>query len=216
MVLLATVLYFWSRFRASYKITEFQGGVRKLYPSTFPLFSTIMESKIPNDEMDRLSVESFKEAEKRPIVVLLDNVRSAVNVGSVFRTGDAFRIEKVLLSGITPSPDRKVRKTALGATESVDWERVDDPIRTLQAYGEKGYYRWGIEQTREATPLESLETGDAKGHLLILGHEVDGIQEELLTYTDACLYIEQFGTKHSLNISVCNGIVLWEFQKRLG
>ncbi len=174
-----------------------------------------MGRKVRNEEMERLSVEAFKTAEKLPLVVLLDNVRSAVNVGSVFRTGDAFRIEKVLLSGITPSPDRKMRKTALGATESVDWERVDDPHRTLWEYGNKGYIRWGIEQTADACSLDAFELPEASGHLIVLGHEVDGIQEELLEGMDRCLYIEQSGTKHSLNISVCNGIVLWEFRKQL-
>jgi tRNA G18 (ribose-2'-O)-methylase SpoU len=174
-----------------------------------------MDSKLRNDEMERLSVDAFKRAEKLPLVILLDNVRSAVNVGSVFRTGDAFRIEKLLLSGITPSPDRKMRKTALGATDSVDWERTHDPEETLRAYGEKGYFRWAVEQTRKANSLETLELPRAAGHLIILGHEVEGIQEELLKGVDGCLYIEQYGTKHSLNISVCNGIVLWEFQKRL-
>lgn len=173
-----------------------------------------MDRKLSNEEMDRLSVEDFKRAEKIPLVVLLDNVRSAVNVGSVFRTGDAFRIEKVLLSGITPSPDRKMRKTALGATESVDWERTEAPLKSINAYRDAGYNCWGIEQTQEAIPLEKMERGQEKGELLILGHEVDGIRPELLEACDHCLYIEQYGTKHSLNISVCNGIVLWEVQKR--
>ncbi|MFB6258095.1 MAG: TrmH family RNA methyltransferase [Flavobacteriales bacterium] len=174
-----------------------------------------MNRKIPNEEMNRLSIEAFKEASKLPLVVLLDNVRSAVNVGSVFRTGDAFRIQKVLLSGITPSPDRKMRKTALGATESVNWDRVEDPLEALRSYREQGYRCWGIEQTKEATPLrDGLELEQANGHLLVLGHEVDGVQERVLEGTDHCLYIEQFGTKHSLNISVCTGILLWEFQKR--
>jgi 23S rRNA (guanosine2251-2'-O)-methyltransferase len=173
-----------------------------------------MDRKLSNEEMDRLSVEAFKQAEKIPLVVLLDNVRSAVNVGSVFRTGDAFRIEKVLLSGITPSPDRKMRKTALGATESVEWERAEEPLKSIRAYGEAGYKCWGIEQTQEAVPLEEMERGQEKGELLILGHEVDGIRPELLEACDSCLSIEQYGTKHSLNISVCNGIVLWEVQKR--
>lgn len=174
-----------------------------------------MARKISNDELGRMSLEAFKASKKIPLVVLLDNVRSAVNVGSVFRTGDAFRIEKVLLSGITPSPDRKMRKTALGATESVEWERVEDPLRTLEEYRQKDYLSWGIEQTLEAHSLGSMELPEASGHLIILGHEVDGIQEEILDDTDHCLFIEQFGTKHSLNISTCNGIVLWEFQKQL-
>lgn len=174
-----------------------------------------MDRKLSNDEMERLSIEAFKAATKLPLVVLLDNVRSAVNVGSVFRTGDAFRIEKVVLSGITPSPDRKMRKTALGATESVDWERTEDPVRTVRDYQERAYRCWGIEQTKDAVPLQELSFGKEEGHLLILGHEVDGIQEELLANCDDSLFIEQGGTKHSLNISVCNGIVLWEFQKKL-
>lgn len=174
-----------------------------------------MDRKLRNEELDRLTTEAFKAASKLPLVVLLDNVRSSVNVGSVFRTGDAFRIEKLLLSGITPSPDRKMRKTALGATESVDWERVEDPKDAIRTYRNAGYRIHGIEQTEGARSLEELELEEAAGHLVVLGHEVDGIGEELLGEMDDHIAIEQYGTKHSLNISVCNGIVLWEFQKRL-
>lgn len=174
-----------------------------------------MERKLRNEELERLSNEEFKEAEKLPLLILLDNVRSAVNVGSVFRTADAFRIEKVLLSGITPSPDRKVRKTALGATESVDWERVEDPIEAVRHHRERGYRTHGIEQTRKALSLRDFNPELNAPHMLVLGHEVDGIGEDLIHELDDCILIEQFGTKHSLNVSVCCGIFLWEFHRKL-
>lgn len=162
------------------------------------------------DELNRISVEEFKQTEKTPIVVVLDNVRSLNNIGSVFRTCDAFRIEKICLCGITACPPNKdIAKTALGATESVDWEYFEttrDAVLLLKA---KGYAIAAVEQVDESVMLHEFTPDFARPLALIFGNEVFGVDDELLPLCDCCIEVPQFGIKHSLNISVCVGIVLW-------
>lgn len=173
--------------------------------------------KLTTDEMNRLTVEEFREAEKLPLTVVLDNVRSQNNIGSVFRTSDAFRIEKICLCGICSTPPhRDIHKTALGAEESVAWqyyESTADCLRTLKA---DGYTVYAIEQVDDSIKLDN--PGDSIGSTktaIIFGNEVEGVDETLLPLCDGCLEIPQFGTKHSLNVSCAAAIVLWELSKAM-
>jgi tRNA G18 (ribose-2'-O)-methylase SpoU len=170
--------------------------------------------KTKNEELNRLSIPKFKEASKLPVVVVLDNVRSTHNIGSVFRTADAFRIEKIILCGISATPpDKDIRKTALGATESVEWSysaSTADAIRELKGAGTRIY---AIEQADESIPLSDFNPGPGARMALVFGHEVKGVQEEVMALVDGCIEIPQAGTKHSLNVSVSAGIVLWEVFK---
>lgn len=162
------------------------------------------------DELGRLSVTAFKEAEKHPIILVLDNIRSMHNVGSVFRSADAFLVEAICLGGYTPQPPhRDIHKTALGATETVNWIYFKDTREAILALKERGYKIYAIEQVEHSIPLQKF---DWKGEqvALIFGNEVEGVQEELLRLCDGSIEIPQFGMKHSLNISVAAGIVLWE------
>lgn len=172
--------------------------------------------KLKLEELGRISVDEFKDAEKLPVCILLDNVRSLHNVGSVFRTADAFRIEKIFLTGITGTPPhREIQKSALGATESVVWEHVENPTEAILKLKEQAYSIIVIEQTTTSTPLDSFIPDSKKKYCLVFGNEVDGVSEEVIALGDLALEIPQTGTKHSLNISVCLGIVTWEFFKRL-
>lgn len=172
--------------------------------------------KLKLEELGRIDVETFKETPKIPLVVVLDNVRSMHNVGAIFRTGDAFLVEKIILCGITPQPPhREIHKAALGATESVDWnyyESVKDAVIYLKT---TGYEVLGIEQTSNSVEITDYKIDSSKKYALVLGNEVDGISDEILTNCDQFLEIPQLGTKHSLNVSVCGGIVMWEFFKNL-
>ena len=172
--------------------------------------------KLKLEELGRISVEQFKRAEKLPVTIVLDNIRSLHNVGSAFRTSDAFKLEKIFLTGITGQPPhREIEKTALGATSSVDWnysEKTEDILRSLK---EKGYLIIAIEQTSESQPLDSFHPDPGKKFCLVFGNEVHGVSEEAIALADFALEIPQHGTKHSLNISVCLGIVAWEFYKKL-
>lgn len=172
--------------------------------------------KLSMEELGRLSTEEFRQAPKIPVVLLLDNVRSLHNVGSAFRTADAFACERVILTGITGvPPHREIHKTALGATESVAWEYVlkpEDAARQLQA---EGYRVVAIEQTTQSVPLETFPIRREEKTCLVFGNEVNGVSEAVLTLADSAIEIPQAGTKHSLNISVCVGIVCWEFFRRL-
>lgn len=169
--------------------------------------------KLANSELDRKTVEEFHTANKLPIVVVLDNVRSAYNVGSVFRTADAFPVEAIYLCGITAYPPHKeITKTALGATESVLWKYFKTTLEAVQELKANGYKVFPIEQAEGST---SLEVGkdlikDSK-IALIFGHEVNGVQQEIVNLSNGCIEIPQGGTKHSLNIAVSTGVVLWEF-----
>ena len=167
--------------------------------------------------MNRLSVEEFKEAKKLPLIVVLDDVRSLYNVGSVFRSGDAFRIAAVYLYGITACPpNAEIHKTALGGEDSVDWkyfERTEDAVEELHR---DGYFVYSIEQVEGSTKLQNLDlnTESGNGYAVIFGNEVKGVKQNVVDMSDDCLEIPQFGTKHSLNVSVTSGIVMWEFAKK--
>ena len=169
--------------------------------------------KLKLEELGRLSVEEYHKISKTPVVVVLDNIRSAMNVGSVFRTADAFAIEKIVICGISATPpNREITKTAIGATESVSWEYIEDISEAIALLKSKGYAIAGIEQTDYSIKLGSV-LPDAEKIAVVLGNEVDGISEEILCQLDYCIEIPQYGTKHSLNVSVCAGIVLWELTK---
>lgn len=162
--------------------------------------------------MQRLSVEEFKEAEKLPLVVVLDDVRSMHNVGSVFRTGDAFRIEAVYLCGITSTPpSAEIHKTALGAEDSVEWKAFASAQEAVVALKEAGYEIYSVEQAHGSTMLNDFVPSKGRKYAVILGNEVKGVHQEVVDMSDGCLEIPQFGTKHSLNVSVAAGIVIWHF-----
>lgn len=172
--------------------------------------------KLGMDELNRLSVEDFRKAGKLPVVLLLDNVRSLHNVGSAFRTADAFACEKVCLTGITGTPPhREIHKTALGATDSVAWEYVSKPADAVTRLKESGYRIIVVEQTTKSQPLQELICSQGNKVCVVFGNEIDGVSDEVLALADEAVEIPQAGTKHSLNISVCVGIVCWELFKRL-
>ena len=195
-------------------------------------------------EMNRLSVEEFHEAEKMPLVVVLDDVRSLYNVGSVFRTCDAFRVEAVYLCGITATPPHvEIHKTALGAEDSVSWRYFKTADEAVEELKQRGYYTYAVEQAEGSTKLQDLKTlppappymegsdmplqdkaekpstplhiGRGRGAGLVLGNEVKGVHQSVVDACDDCLEIPQFGTKHSMNVSVTAGIVIWEFARRM-
>ena len=198
--------------------------------------------KLRTIEMNRLSVEEFKEADKLPLIVVLDDVRSLHNVGSVFRSADAFRIEAVYLCGITATPpNAEIHKTALGGEDSVDWryfERTEDAVEELHR---QGVFVYSVEQVEGSTKLQELNTQHSNPHhsssnnsshntsstpitqhstpntryAIIMGNEVKGVKQSVVDMSDGCLEIPQFGTKHSLNVSVTTGIVIWEFARQL-
>jgi tRNA G18 (ribose-2'-O)-methylase SpoU len=170
--------------------------------------------KLSIEELGRISVREFRERDKLPVCILLDNVRSLHNVGASFRTADAFALEKIILTGITGRPPhREIQKTALGATESVAWEYVRDPVQAIIELKNRGYTIVVVEQTTESMELQSFVPEDGSKYCLVFGNEVNGISEAVIARADLALEIPQAGTKHSLNISVCLGIVSWEFFK---
>lgn len=172
--------------------------------------------KLKLDELNRVSVEEFKEQEKLPIVIVLDNVRSMNNIGSIFRTSDAFALEGIYLCGITAQPPhREIEKTALGATQSVDWyyfESTQEAVKDLQ---EEGYQVIAIEQAENSTMLQNFNPEKDKKYALIFGNEVNGVDDEVMKIVDGCVEIPQFGTKHSFNIVVSMGIVGWDFYSKM-
>ena len=170
--------------------------------------------KLRTTELNRLDIEEFKRAPKIPVVVVLDDVRSLLNVGSIFRTSDAFRFEKIILCGITPEPSAEMNKTALGATESMEWEHSSSIEEVLIGLKEKGYKTLGVEQTDSSKNLKDLSIKLDKV-AIILGNEVKGVSHKALELCDEIIEIPQEGTKHSLNVSVCGGIASWELFKRL-
>ena len=171
--------------------------------------------KLKNNELQRISVKDFKSAKKTPIIVVLDNVRSAMNVGSIFRTADAFIIEKIYLCGITACPPNKeILKTAIGANETVAWEYVKETTDIVTKLKTENHHIVGVEQTENTTLLQNFENPNKKISL-IFGNEVFGVSEEVINLCDECIEIPQFGTKHSLNISVSAGIVIWEIWKKM-
>jgi 23S rRNA (guanosine2251-2'-O)-methyltransferase len=172
--------------------------------------------KLSMEELDRLSVQEFKETDKSPLVLVLDNVRSLNNVGSAFRTADAFRVEKIYLCGITGTPPhRDIQKTALGATESVDWEYCSTTMEAVEKLKTDGYLLCALEQVQNSEKLNGFVPEKGKKYALIFGNEVFGVEEEVLKACDHLLEIPQLGTKHSLNISVTLGISVWDMMVKL-
>lgn len=172
--------------------------------------------KLKLQELNRLDVEDYKASTKIPVVVILDNIRSAMNVGSVFRSSDAFAIERIVLVGITAKPpSREITKTAIGATSSVDWTHVDDFNSTLTQLKEDGYTIASIEQTDSSVSLLDWDIKPDDKIAIIMGNEVDGVSDEALALSDVAIEIPQYGTKHSLNVSVCTGVLLWDVSRQL-
>ena len=167
--------------------------------------------KLSMDELGRKSVDEFKDSEKTPVIVVLDNIRSMHNVGSVFRTADAFLMEAILLCGYTPQPPhRDIQKTALGATDTVDWIGYESALQAVLELKQKGYKIYGVEQTEGSISLQKFIVPAGEKIALVFGNEVEGVSSNVLEYVDGCIEIPQMGMKHSLNISVAAGIVLWE------
>ena len=172
--------------------------------------------KLRNNELGRISVSTFKKATKTPIIVVLDNIRSLNNVGSVFRTSDAFLIEKIYLCGITAiPPNREIHKTALGATESVDWEHKQDTLALVKKLKSEGIVVAAIEQAENSIMLDKFSLESNKKIAIVFGNEVKGVQQEVVSESDYCVEIPQKGTKHSLNISVSCGVVLWDLYQKI-
>ena len=168
-------------------------------------------------EMGRIGREEFKSSEKLPLTVVLDNVRSLHNVGSVFRTSDAFRVECILLCGITATPpSAEIHKTALGAEDVVPWEHFADTLEAVNCLKNEGYKICSIEQCEGSIALQNFEVVPGARYAVILGNEVKGVQQQVVDASDAAIEIPQFGTKHSLNVSVTAGMVIWEFAKKFG
>ena len=172
--------------------------------------------KLKNSELGRLNVDEFKKKDKTPIIVVLDNIRSLNNIGSVFRTSDAFLIEKIYLCGITAKPPHKdIHKTALGATETVIWEYVADTLTLIKKLQNDKVIVASIEQAENSTMLQDFKIESNKKYAVVFGNEVKGVQQEVVSISNYCIEIPQFGTKHSLNISVSCGVVLWDLVKKI-
>ena len=172
--------------------------------------------KLKNSELGRITVDEFKQTKKTPLIVVLDNIRSLNNVGSVFRTSDAFLIEKIYLCGITATPPNKeIHKTALGATESVDWEYVENTFTLIERLKEEKVKVLSIEQAENSTILNDFQVEENQKYAIVMGNEVKGVQQEVVDNSDICIEIPQLGTKHSLNISVTCGVVIWDLFNKL-
>lgn len=168
------------------------------------------------EELERLSIDEFRNSLKHPVVVVLDNVRSQHNIGSIFRTADAFRINSIHLCGITATPpNREMQKTALGATESVDWKYFPTTNESIEVLKKEGYYIVAVEQVHDSMPINDFDSAMYEKIALIFGNEVQGVDEEILALCDSFIEIPQYGTKHSLNVSVSAGIVIWEMSRKL-
>lgn len=168
--------------------------------------------KLQLEELGRVDVAEYKGQEKRSVVVILDNIRSAMNVGSIFRTSDAFAIEKIIISGISATPPHKeITKTAIGATEAVEWEYVEDCVPWIKEHRDENTSVIAIEQTDSSIALQDYEIIGSRKYFIIMGNEVDGVRDEVLAVCDDAIEIPQHGTKHSLNVAVCTGVVLWQF-----
>ena len=174
--------------------------------------------KLAVTELGRIDVEQFKSSCKLPLTIILDDVRSLYNVGSVFRTSDAFRVERIILCGITATPQNslvEIHKTALGAEESVEWLYSDDCVSVVKELNEKGYVTVAVEQVEGSDKLDSFSVEPGRSYALVLGNEVKGVNQKVVDICQKCLEIPQYGTKHSLNVSVTAGLVIWEFYKQL-
>ncbi len=169
--------------------------------------------KLKNSELNRIDVSTFKSIKKTPLIIILDNIRSLNNIGSIFRTSDAFLIEKIYLCGITATPpNRKITKTAIGSTETVEWEYINDINNLIESLINQEVKIWSVEQAVKSSKLQDLKSIDAdKKHALIFGNEIDGVSQEVINKSHGVIEISQYGTKHSLNISVAAGIVIWKF-----
>ena len=167
-------------------------------------------------DLDRLSTEQYQQVDKLPFIVVLDNVRSLNNIGSVFRTSDAFLVEEIYLCGITATPPHPdIHKTALGAEDSVKWSYYTDTVEAVDKLHSMGYTVFSIEQVKDSISLEVLQLDKTKKYAVILGNEVKGVQQTVVDKCDKCIEIPQFGTKHSLNVSVTAGLIIWDFFKQL-
>ena len=172
--------------------------------------------KLKNSELDRLSVDDFKSVTKTPLIIILDNIRSLNNIGSVFRTSDAFLIEKIYLCGITATPPHKdIHKTALGSTDTVDWEYVENTIELDENLKDEGVKVLAIEQAENATMLNEFKPEANSTYALVFGNEVKGVSQNVVSASDVVIEIPQYGTKHSLNISVSAGVVIWDLFSKL-
>lgn len=177
---------------------------------------TIMNRKLKITELNRISTEEFKEAEKLPLVVVLDNIRSLHNIGSVFRTSDAFRIECIYLCGITATPPHaEMHKTALGAEFTVDWKYVNNTVEAIDNLKNEGYTVYSVEQAEGSIMLNELTLDKNRKYAIVMGNEVKGVQQEVIDHSHGCIEIPQYGTKHSLNVSVTAGIVIWDLFNKL-
>jgi len=175
-----------------------------------------MNRKLKNEELGRVSAKEFKQAEKHPLIIVLDNVRSAYNVGSVFRTADAFALQAVYLCGITAKPPNKeIRKTALGADESVEWKYFKSTLEAMDELRINSYQILSVEQAEKSIPLNEFHPKKKDKYALVFGHEVNGVLQEIVNISDVVLEIPQFGTKHSLNIAVSTGVVVWDLVQKL-
>lgn len=175
-----------------------------------------MNRKLNIEELNRISVDEFKAKEKTPLIIVLDNVRSLHNVGAVFRTSDAFLVEAVYLCGITSTPpNAEIHKTALGAEDTVDWKYFEHTEDALLELKKKNYVRCAVEQAEGSTMLPNLTVDRDRKYAVILGNEVKGVQQKVIDESDLCIELPQYGTKHSLNVSVTAGIVIWEFAMKL-
>ena len=171
--------------------------------------------KLENSELQRKSIKAFKQAKKTPLILVLDNVRSLHNIGSVFRTADAFLIEKIYLCGITAAPPNKeIHKTALGATETVTWEHHENVLAVIEKLRTENVITFAIEQVESAIFLQDFDIQKEKKYALVFGNEVHGVSQEAVALCDGCIEIPQLGTKHSLNIAVSAGIVVWDLFKK--
>ncbi len=175
-----------------------------------------MNRKLKVEELNRPEIDQFKKIEKLPVVVVLDNIRSFHNVGSVFRTADAFRFEQIILCGITPQPPhREIHKTALGATESVDWSYQNDTLDVLKKLKADGYKLLSLEQTSDSVMMQDFKPEKNEKYVVILGNEVFGVQQEVIDLCNNVIEIPQEGTKHSLNVSVSAGMIMWHIFSHL-
>jgi 23S rRNA (guanosine2251-2'-O)-methyltransferase len=171
--------------------------------------------KLEMEEMGRLTVEEFKESAKFPFVIVLDNIRSLNNVGSFFRTADAFRAEKIILCGYTQEPPhREITRSAIGAELSVTWEKSADTLSAVMRLRAEGYRIWCVEQVEGSVLLQNFDPQPGVPHAFVFGNEVEGVADDVIKISDGCVEIPQFGTKHSFNVSVSAGIVLWDFVRK--
>ena len=181
-----------------------------------PLLSLIKMKKLETEEIIRITTEEFKAAEKMPLTIVLDGIRSLNNVGSIFRTSDAYRVEKLMLCGITATPpNAEIHKSALGAEFSVDWESFDDTTEAVRKLHGQGYEIWAVEQATDSVWLDDFNFDKEKRYAIVMGNEVNGVQQEVIDMCDGCIELPQYGTKHSLNVAVTTGIVIYNFASHL-